>query len=100
MQLLEYLESFSSWIKSYHSTIPKLDKEIITKVFMTSGNKNLEYTILMATNTYDIGIDNPDIIFIIQWDISLFFDSIIQRLGRARRKGGQSTFIFFSLIWT
>lgn len=42
-------------------------------------------------------IDNPNIIFVIQWDIPIFFDMIIQRIGRAGRKNSQSTFVLFTL---
>lgn len=100
IQLLGYPESSSSWIKPYYFTIPELDKELITKAFITSGDQNLECTILVATDAYGMSIDNPDIIFVIQWDIPLSFDSMIKHLGKARRKDGQSTFILFTLKWT
>lgn len=99
MQLLGYPDSSSSWIKPYYFTMPELDKELIAKVFMTPGDENLECTILVTTDTYGMGIDNPDIVLVIQWDILLSFDSMIQRLGRAGRKGGQSTFILFTPKW-
>lgn len=46
-----------------------------------------------------MGIDNPDVKLVIQWDIPMSFDSMIQRMGRARRKGAQPTFVFFSPKW-
>ena len=41
------------------------DKELIAKTFKTSSNKNTECIILVATDAYEIGIDNPDIWLVI-----------------------------------
>lgn len=66
MQLQGYPKSSSLWIKSYYFTIFKLNKELIAKAFIISDNKNFKCTILIATNIYDMDIDNLDIIFVIQ----------------------------------
>lgn len=42
----------------------------------------------------------PDIKFIIQWDIPTNFDAMIQCMRHAGRKGGQTTFIFFTPKWS
>lgn len=47
-----------------------------------------------------MGIDNPDVKLVIQWDLPISFDSMIQRMGRAGRKGGYSYFVLFSPKWT
>lgn len=39
--------------------------------------KDLEYVILITTNIYNIGINNPDIKFVIQWDLPINFDTMI-----------------------
>lgn len=54
---------------------------------------------LVATDAYDMGIDNPDVCLVIQWDILILFDLMIQKMGRAERKDAQSTFVFFLLKW-
>ena len=93
---LGYPESSSTWIRPYYSDVSDWDKALIANVFMTPGDSNLECTILIATDVYGIEIDNLDIKLIIQWDIPITFDAMIQRLGGADRKNGQSIFIFIT----
>lgn len=45
---------------------------------------------------YGMGIDNLYVALVIQWDLPLSFDSMIQRMGRAGRKGCASTFVLLS----
>lgn len=76
------------------------NKSLIANFFVIPDNENTEYTILIAIDTYGIDIDNPDVKFVIQWDIPLLFNPIIQRMSQARRKGRASAFIFFTSKWT
>ncbi|MCJ1471089.1 hypothetical protein MMC07_009737, partial [Pseudocyphellaria aurata] len=62
--------------------------------------ENTECMILVVTDAYGMGIDNPDIALVIQWDLPLSFDTMIQRMGRTGHKGGASTFVLFSPKWT
>lgn len=41
--------------------MPEYNKGLIAKTFQVSDNKNTKCTIIVTTNTYCIGIDNPDI---------------------------------------
>lgn len=76
------------------------DKDLIANAFLQPDDENMECTILVATDAYGMGIDNPDIKLVIQWDFPITFDAMIQRLGRAGRKGGLSTFILFTPKWS
>ena len=76
------------------------DKSLIAKAFQVNGDENTECTILIATDAYGMGIDNPDIKLLVQWDLPMSFDSMIQRMGRAGRKRGQATFVLFTPKWT
>ncbi len=76
------------------------DKELIAKAFKINGSENTEYIILVATDAYGIDIDNPDIRLIIQWDFLISFNSMIQHMGRAGRKGQQTWFILLTPKWT
>lgn len=100
MILLGYPAGSSTWIRPYHSAMSDWDKELIAKAFKTPGNENTECIILVATDAYGMGIDNPDIRLVIQWDLPLSFDSMIQRMGRAGRKGQQSWFVLLTPKWT
>lgn len=76
------------------------EKDLIAKAFCVPEDQNLECVILVATNVYRIGIDNPDIKLVIQWDIPLSFDAMIERMGHAGRKGGKAVFIFLTPKWS
>lgn len=43
-----------------------------------------------------MGIDNPDVKLVVQWDFFLSFDSIIQQVDHTGRKGGQVFFLLFT----
>lgn len=62
------------------------DKELTAKAFKISGAENTKCIILVATNAYGMGIDNPDIRLVIQWDLLISFDSMIQRMGLPEEK--------------
>lgn len=58
----------------------------MAKTFCVSNKNNSKCTICVATDVYGMGIDNPDIRLVNEWDMFLSFDSIIQCLGYAGRK--------------
>ena len=100
MQKLGYPTFFSAWIQLYYATMSDWDKDLTAKAFCIPGDENLECTILVATDAYGMGIDNPVIKLVIQWDIPFSFDTMIQRMGQADRKGALSTFVFFTPKWS
>lgn len=100
MALLGYPAGSDRWIRPYHSAMSDWDKELIAKAFQINGSENSECIILVATDAYGMGIDNPDIRLVIQWDLPISFDSMIQRMGRAERKGQQAWFILLTPKWT
>lgn len=100
MKKLGYPPSSHTWIRPYYSAMSEWDKDLTATAFRTPSDQNQECVILVATDAYGMGIDNLDIKLVAQWDLPISFDTIIQRMGRAGRKGGQSTFICFSPKWT
>lgn len=96
MALLGYLVGSDRWIRPYHLTISDWNKELIAKAFKINEFENTKYTILIATDAYGIGIDNLDIQLVIQWDLPISFDSMIQCIGRVRRKAQQAWFILLT----
>lgn len=66
MKMLGYPEDSNQWIRPYHSTMSDWNKAIIAKAFQVVQNENTDYIILVTTNAYGMGIDNPNIKFVIQ----------------------------------
>lgn len=89
MTQLGYPEASHQWVQPYYSTMSDWDKAIIAKAFKTPDSDNTECIILVATDAYDISIDNPDIKLVIQWDLPMSFDAMIQCMGRGAGKHGK-----------
>lgn len=53
-------------MRLYYLAIFDWDKLLITAVFKINREDNTKCTIFVATNTYDIGINNLDIKIVIQ----------------------------------
>lgn len=66
-----------TWIKPYYFTMSDWDKSLIAEAFCIPEDKNLECTILVATDAYRIDINNPDVKLVIQWNLPILFDSMI-----------------------
>lgn len=100
MKMLGYPPGSDRWVRPYYSTISDFDKAIIAEAFKVVNEDNSECIILVASDAYGMGINNPDIKLVVQYDIPNSLDAMIQRMGRAGRKGGQSTFILLTPKWT
>lgn len=59
----------------------KWDKNLNAEAFAKPQLENTKCTIFVATNAYEMSINNLDIRLVVQWDIPLSFDSIIQQMG-------------------
>lgn len=87
--------------KTIYPAMLEWDKALTAVAFQINGEENMECIILVATDAYGMGINNPDIKLVIQWDLPIIFDSMIQRMGQAGRKGNkQAYFILFTPKWT
>lgn len=100
MQMKGFPRGSQNWVRPYYATMSEYDKSLTAEAFRIPGNENQECVILIATDAYGMGIDNPDIKLVIQWDIPVSFDAMIQRIGRAGRKGQKAVFIFLSPGWS
>lgn len=56
------------------------------KAFKINIIKNIKIIILIITNTFGKGINNLNIQFVIQWDLSINFALIIQHISQIERK--------------
>lgn len=78
----------------------KWDKLLIIVAFKINRKKNNKCIIFIAINIYNIGIGNPDIRLVIQWDFFIRFNAIIQYMGYVRKKNQQFTFVLLTSNWT
>jgi len=70
----------------YHSKLQKAERERVHDRFM-----NEDVKIVVATNAFGLGIDKPNIRFVIHYDLPGSVEAYTQEAGRAGRDGLEST---------
>jgi len=75
----------------YHGTLQSKTKEENLKLFINGLNY-----IMVSTNAFGMGIDKPDIRFVVNYSLPLSIEDLVQQSGRASRdnKIGKSVLIF------
>lgn len=82
-----YPEMSRDWVKSYFAPMAGRDKKVIAQQFKRISTECQEPRILVSTEAYGMGIDNPDIQRVVQWLVPSSMTKIYQRGGRAGRNG-------------
>ena len=68
--------------KHYHAKIKKSEKEEVQDLFLKG-----EIDIICATIAFGMGIDKPDVRYVIHLDAPINYDDYAQQVGRASRDG-------------
>ena len=100
MRQLRYPAEASSWVAPYFSDIATTDKHRIDVDFRRCRQECSSPRIILATDAYGLGVDNPDVEIVVQWLLPPSIQRLYQRIGRAMRCGrGRATFILMHQPW-
>jgi ATP-dependent DNA helicase RecQ len=75
---------------AYHAGLRAADRRAAQEAFMADGG-----TVIVATTAFGMGIDKPDVRFVLHADAPDSLDAYHQELGRAGRDGGPAAAVLF-----
>ena len=101
MLRLNYPVTALGLVKSYYSWLNEYDKNKAEIEFAKPSDECLGIRILCSTDAYGLGVNNPDVRWVIQWLVPNDPEAILQRMGRAMRKSscGNGQYLMLCEPW-
>ncbi len=78
----DYLKQMGFKAGYYYGTLEPLEKEEMQNMY-----SNHEIKIMICTNAFGMGIDIPDVRYVIEYDLPSSIEDFLQQTGRASRDG-------------
>ena len=92
ISMLDYPASASPWVQPFFSAMAQHDKDRIAEAFSRPSSDCKTVRILICTDAYGLGIDNPDVVRVVQYGTPERIEVLYQRAGRAMRSAAQQAF--------
>ncbi len=89
-ELAEYLQSKGIEALAYHAGLPQEDRLKRQRQFTRS-----ESMVMVATIAFGMGVDKPDVRFVVHVDMPFSVEAYYQETGRAGRDGAPATALLF-----
>ena len=97
MKLRGYPPESAKWVSPYFADMASGDKERLQIQFRATSQDCQNPRILIASEAYGLGVDNPDVSRVVQWLTPTSTSRMYQRMGRAMRIGNQQA--WFTLLY-